>query len=129
MRGKDMSYTQRVMILTEISSNMQNGSLPRGFQTQLGYKYGVAKSTVSRLIDSLAAADGDIEKAAHNNRKNCGRKEKYHAKDVIAKINAVPLEDRTSQEKLAAAIGMSLHAVRKVLKDAKLRTYALHAKN
>jgi hypothetical protein len=111
-RSKKLTEMERVYIVADLKPYLNIEQrvirLPGDVAERIAAEHGVAKGTVCRYYAKLRDNNGNIEATAKVNREACHKNAlKYSEDEINARIQAVPLESRTSLRALAAATGLS----------------------
>jgi IS30 family transposase len=94
-----LSTDDRLSIVVELSASYDNDRLPHGKIQEIADRYEVHASTISRLwrralqVEAHNYPDYNIE-GIKSRHKNGGRRPMYNSDDIVAAIEAIPLEKR-----------------------------------
>lgn len=115
----NLTNCERRRIIDELLERSTEGVLPRGALADVAKRYGRGRSTVSELWRFYSNArlrnDPDISSDSRI-KQNSGRK-KIDRADAVAKLQAVPIEDRQVIRRAAVAAGTSKYLVTQLLKE------------
>ena len=117
-----LNLQQRRAIVDCILVLLEQEHLPRGGVTKLANKFGVHRSTISRIFREVAQQRGRGELIDVSSKKlgKVGPKSKEYPEEWL---QSVPLQKRTTVRSFAGALKISKTTVHRLKKDGKLRSH------
>ncbi|KAG7346706.1 hypothetical protein IV203_005775 [Nitzschia inconspicua] len=116
-RGKPLSNSSRNAILQSLLSHSKNGALEFGAIARVAKHFEVTRQTVSNIWKrgkESVQQEGGVMVVDNRRKGRCGRKKKDYA-ELIAKIPAIPLSNRTCFRSTSMSTGIPIGSLHRVI--------------
>lgn len=99
-KERELNEKERLKVFCFVQARVEDGKVPHGVFTEVAERFGLARTTVSRIYRRLKDSDGDDAAGGQNLR---GRKQKWDPEEFCNRIPTIPLRKRTTYRRLTMA--------------------------